>query len=103
MLDSDVIRRDPEAIKLALARRGAHFPRLVDDYLDFDKRKRAVIQKLEGYKAEKNKLAKDVGPMFRQWLADNPSMTQLKDEIRQLDKEVAALEKQLRNAAAHGQ
>ncbi|HWB70217.1 MAG TPA: serine--tRNA ligase [Solirubrobacterales bacterium] len=59
MLDLKLIRSEPERIKSALARRGAEAQ--VDELLELDARRRALLPDLEGAQAERKSLSKQIG------------------------------------------
>jgi seryl-tRNA synthetase len=54
MLDLRLIRREPDAVCAALARRDPDLPAGVDVVLDLDERRRAILPALEGLRAEQN-------------------------------------------------
>ena len=58
MLDIRLIRRDPDAVRAALARRGPEAAAGVDRVLDLDERWRAVTTELETLRAEQNQAQK---------------------------------------------
>jgi seryl-tRNA synthetase len=59
MLDLKLIRSDPERIKAALARRGAAGE--VDRLLALDARRRELLPEIEGARAERKALSKQIG------------------------------------------
>ena len=54
MLDLKLIREDPDGVRLALARRGAHLLDGLDRVIALDERRRALLPELEGLRAEQN-------------------------------------------------
>ncbi len=54
MLDIKLIREDPERVRAALARRGADAAAGLDLVLELDARRRELIPRLEGLRAERN-------------------------------------------------
>ena len=58
MLDIQLIRRDPDAVRAALARRGPIAADGVDRVLEFDQRWREIRTALEELKAEQNKASR---------------------------------------------
>jgi seryl-tRNA synthetase len=58
VLDIRLIRRDPEAVRAALARRGPDATEAVDRVLEVDERWRAVTGQLEELRAEQNKASR---------------------------------------------
>jgi seryl-tRNA synthetase len=58
MLDIRLIRRDPEAVRAALARRGAEAAASIDQVLALDERWRTTTASLEDLRAEQNRASK---------------------------------------------
>lgn len=58
MLDLRLIRRDPDAVRAALARRGDVAPDAIDRLLALDERWRTLTGQLEELQAEQNKLSR---------------------------------------------
>ncbi len=58
MLDIRLIRRDPAAVRAALARRGPEAAAAIDDVLELDERWRAATAKVEELRAEQNRASK---------------------------------------------
>jgi seryl-tRNA synthetase len=54
VLDIRLIRRDPDAVRAALARRGEADVSVLDQVLALDVRKREILPRLEGLRAEQN-------------------------------------------------
>lgn len=54
MLDLRLIRKDPDAVRAALARRGGDVADRVDSVLALDERRRALIPEIEGLRAQQN-------------------------------------------------
>ena len=63
MLSLPLIRENPEAVRHALARRGAEGP--LDGVLAFDADWRRALQEVESLRAERNGLSKEIGDMAR--------------------------------------
>ncbi len=60
MLSIQLIREQPEAVRLGLARRGAEDVPL-DEILDLDTQHRGTLQEVESIRAERNALSKEIG------------------------------------------
>ena len=58
MLDIQLIRRDPDAVRAALSRRGPEAAASVDRLLELDQRWRAATTELEELRAEQNRASK---------------------------------------------
>src|SRR5262245_33508196 len=54
MLDLRLIRKDPDAVRTALARRGGDVADRIDRVLALDERRRAILPELEGLRAQQN-------------------------------------------------
>ena len=61
MLDIQLIRKDPEGIRAALARRGFEPP--IDRLLELDAGRRRLLSEVETLKAERNRVSKEIGGM----------------------------------------
>ena len=59
MLDIDQIRSDPDAVKLALSRRGEDAP--IDRVLELDARRRAIQGEADELRARRNAVSKEIG------------------------------------------
>jgi seryl-tRNA synthetase len=84
VLDLKLIRRDPEAVKAALARRGDGVADAVDQVLAADERWRALTTRAEELKAEQNAAGKEVGELKRAGEDASEAMrrsTQLKEQV----------------------
>ncbi len=58
MLDIRLIRREPDAVRTALARRVPRPPRAIDRVLELDERWRAITTELEELRAEQNQASR---------------------------------------------
>jgi seryl-tRNA synthetase len=101
MLDINIIREDPDLVRKALvARQEDSAP--VDQILQLDERRRAIIQDGERLKAERNAVSKEISqmkdPAERQ--AKIAAMRAVGDQISQLDDELRKVDEQLTAAAA---
>jgi seryl-tRNA synthetase len=65
MLDLREIRNDPEPVRAALRRRGAD-PALLDEALELDERRRAILPEVEEIRRLKNEASKRIGELQRQ-------------------------------------
>ncbi|MEI2702766.1 MAG: serine--tRNA ligase [Baekduia sp.] len=61
MLDLRLIRRDPDAVRSALARRGDGSGERVARVLELDERRRELLPQVEGIKAEQNAASQKIG------------------------------------------
>ena len=112
MLDIRFIRENPEAVKENIKKKfqNEKLP-LVDQVIDLDAKRRAAITQVEELKAQRNKLSKANGPLFGQLKkaegeekeklqaqidANMAAVKADEEKLAQLDKDVEALEEQIR-------
>jgi seryl-tRNA synthetase len=60
VLDVKLIRREPDMVRAALARRGADAAAAVDRVIELDERRRALIPELEDLRARRNAAAEEI-------------------------------------------
>jgi seryl-tRNA synthetase len=90
MLDINLIREDPQRVRLALHKRQMD-PAPVDLVLALDARRRELILQAETLKAERNQVSKEIGKM------KDPAERQARiDAMRQVGDRIAALDEGLR-------
>ncbi|MDX6672278.1 MAG: seryl-tRNA synthetase, partial [Solirubrobacteraceae bacterium] len=61
MLDVRLIRREPEQVRAALARRGPEIAEKVDRVLELDELRREILPTLEAIRAEQNAASREIG------------------------------------------
>ena len=83
MLSIDLIRRDPDFVRAAMARRHDDAP--IDDVLSLDERRRVLLVESEQLRARRNEVSKQIGRM-------DPKPPELLDEMRQVGDQIKALE-----------
>ncbi|MEA2181371.1 MAG: seryl-tRNA synthetase [Solirubrobacteraceae bacterium] len=93
MLDLRLIRREPEAVRAALARRGPDLAERVDRVLELDERWRAAAQAAESLRAEQKAASEEVATGKREGRDVSDRLARLK----QLSGEVKALGEQSKN------
>lgn len=64
-MDIELIRKEPDKIKKAIARKGAD-PELIDEVILIDRNRRRVLSELERAQSELNRLSKDVANLHGQ-------------------------------------
>ena len=90
MLDINLIREKPDLVREALRKRQLD-PGPVDQVLGLDEQRRNLIQQVEGLKAERNLVSKEIGKM------KNQSERQAKiDQMRAVGERIDALDINLR-------
>jgi seryl-tRNA synthetase len=101
MLDINLIREQPDTVRTALKNRQMDTAP-VDSILQLDEQRRALLTKVEGLKAERNTVSKEIGKMKdageRQSRIE--AMRLVGDQIGELDKQVADIDAQLRALTA---
>ncbi len=96
MLDIALIRKDPDFVARALAKK--EYKVDFSEFLGWDARRRQVIAEVEAMKAERNRLGKDI-PAMKQRGEDTSAllekMKQSAERIKELDQELNALDSQI--------
>lgn len=91
MLDIKRIRNNPEEIVEALKKRRGEYP--IEKLLATDEKRRKVIQKVEGMKAEQNKLSKQVPQMKK----NGEDTTELFKNLKKLSDDIKSMDDDLKN------
>lgn len=96
MLDLNLIRENPDLIRTALRHRQMDASP-VDDILELDERRRALLTEVEKLKAERNAVSKEIGRMKDAAEREKKisAMREVGDRIAALDKQVADVEAEL--------
>ncbi len=98
MIDIRAIREAPDAVRAALARRGAGFAALIDTAAALDQRRRTRLVEVEELKAQRNTQSAEVA---RRKKAGEPAaallvtLKDLSDRIKALDDEAAGVDRAL--------
>lgn len=98
MIDINVIRNDPNAVKDALKKR--EYDADLDGILKMDAERREIIGKTEALKAEKNKVSADIPRMKKNGENVEPvfaRMREIGNEIADCDAKLKAVEDRLRH------
>ncbi len=91
MLDIERIRKESEAVREALRKRGDN-PSLVDQILTLDERRRELLHEVESLRAERNRVSKEIGRMKK----DPEGRAARIQEMREVGRRIAELEQALR-------
>lgn len=94
MLDIKRIRQNAEEVKTKMSTRGIE-PAVIDSFLDLDEKRRELLVKVEELKQYRNAVSTKIAEMKRDGTdasAQVAEMKELGEQIKQLDKEVAAVE-----------
>ncbi|MGA2193058.1 MAG: serine--tRNA ligase, partial [Nitrospirota bacterium] len=65
MLDVKYIRDNPELVIEKLGRRGPGYPPLIEQVINLEAEKRALLAKVEGLKRQRNEASKAIGLLKR--------------------------------------
>ncbi len=98
MLDRQLIRKEPELVRSAIARKGLEAP--VDEFLAVDMKWRKMTQKLNDLKAELNSVSKSIGQLraegkMEEFEAARAKTSDLKSTIDKLEDKERKLEARL--------
>lgn len=100
MIDIKKLRDDYEATVAALARRGVEEEKCARAR-DLDTKRRALVSETETLKAKRNAASKDIGRIAKEGgdiAAAKEEMRKVGDRIAEIDRELAQIEKDLREA-----
>ena len=103
MLDLKQIRRDPEPVRAALARRRDGSEERLDRVLELDERTRALRPEVESLKAEQNAASKAIGAAKREGgdaTAEIAAMQEVAQRVKTLSQELADADAELQTALA---
>jgi seryl-tRNA synthetase len=95
VLDLKEIRRDPEPVRAALARRGA--ADALDEALSLDERRREILPRLEELRAQQNAATEKIAEAKRSGADATAAIEEMRGvaaEVKQLQAEVGAIEEQ---------
>ena len=101
MLDLKEIRRDPEPVRAALARRGA--ADALDEALSLDERRREILPRLEELRAKQNAASEAIAEAKRSGADSSAAIEEMRGvaaEVKRLQSEVATVEEQRQAALA---
>jgi len=100
MLDLRSLRSDPESAKAALAKRGEEgYSAMVDGVLAADEERRQAISEVEGLKARRNEVSKEIGALKRTGADADEQILEMRtvgERIAGLDAVVAENEERIR-------
>jgi seryl-tRNA synthetase len=95
VLDLREIRQDPEPARAALARRSPAAAELLDEALELDASRRALLPELEELRRQKNEASKRIGELQRSGEDASEAIAEVKsasEREKQLDEELARVE-----------
>src|SRR3990167_10203049 len=85
MLDIQLLREDPEAVKQSLNRRSPSWATIVDQVLDCDTRRRETETRVQNLRAERNRLSKEIGHLKSRQEDSSVIETQVKGFAAQME------------------
>ncbi len=103
MLDLKAIRRDPGAVRAALARRGDGSDARLDEVLGRDERRRALLPEVEGLRARQNEASQGIAQAKKAGedaSAAIAAMQEVSRRVKTLTEELASVEAALEAALA---
>jgi seryl-tRNA synthetase len=98
MLDIKLVREKPDFVRQRLASRGAGDEARVDELLRLDEHRRKLLAEVEGLKAQRNRVAKEIGELMGQKKLEEAEAK--KQESRNVGERIAELDKQVTEADA---
>ena len=102
MLDLKRIREEPDAVRTALARRGAQATQALERVIELDARRRELLPQLEGLRARQNEANARIRASSDQAAREREieAMREVAARAKQLEGELAQVEQDLRAALA---
>ena len=98
MLDIRRIRENAEEVKAALAKRHGDYP--IDQVLELDEKRRAIIKETEAIKAEQNKKSKEI-PALKKAGEDTEeifkNLKELSTRTKELDEKLKELDQEIKD------
>jgi seryl-tRNA synthetase len=103
VLDIRLIRRDPDAVRAALARRGDSDVGVLDQVLALDVRRREILPRLEGLRAEQNAANQAIAAAKKSGEGADEAIAKMREvagEAKALNEELAQVDAELTPALA---
>ncbi len=100
MLDLELIRKDPDFVRNRLRTRNEGLDSLVDDLLDLDVERRAILRELERLRAERNSKSKEIGLLKKRGEDTSfleEEVKRIKESIEAYEGKLASVEERFRN------
>ncbi len=92
MLSIELIRRDPDLVRRALARRGEEAP--LDRVLELDGARRAIVTQSDELRADRNRASQAIGELMKR--GDTDSAQASREEVRSMGERLKELDEQAR-------
>jgi seryl-tRNA synthetase len=103
VLDIRLIRRDPDVVRAALARRGESDVSVLDQVLALDVRRREILPRLEGLRAEQNAANQAIAASKKSGEGADEAIAKMREvagEAKRLNEELAQVDAELTPALA---
>ncbi|SNR87228.1 serine--tRNA ligase [Desulfurobacterium atlanticum] len=102
MLDIKEIRKNPQKFKDKLSLRDKKLPEKIDRLLEIDRTRRETLTEVESLKAERNKLSKEIGTLFKEKKIEEANIKKSKVEeisgrIKELEENLKEIEKSFKS------
>jgi len=88
MLDAKLVRDNPDAVRKAMADRGADWD--IERFLALDGERRRLIGEVEGLQAQRNEASKAIGALMKDGKGEEAAAA--KEQVRGVNERIAALE-----------
>lgn len=101
MLDTKLIRSEPDKVRQALINRNSDTA-VLDLFLDLDEQRRKALWEVEALKAERNSVSEQIAQMKKTKLDATAEITRMREvgsRIKQMDSEVAEIESRISDIA----
>ena len=95
MLTIKQIRDERDVTVARLAKKGVDAAPIIDKIIALDDRRKAIQQQLDGNLSEQNKIAKEIGGLFKSGKADEANA--LKEKVAGLKEQVESLQRDYAN------
>ena len=92
MLSIELIRRDPDLVRQALARRGEEAP--MERVLELDGARRAIVARSDELRAKRNRSSEVIGELMKR--GDTDSVQASREEVRTMGERLKELDEQVR-------
>src|SRR3989442_16029786 len=101
MLDLKLIREQPEFVRQRLASRGVGDEVAIDLLLKLDDQRRELLTKVEGLKAQRNRISKEIGSLMTHKKFDDAEAKKVeakKTEVKGIGDKISDLDKKIAKA-----
>lgn len=96
MLDLQLLRKDAEALKTALAKK--HFALDVEQFQSLDSAWKSAETEIQQLQAERNQVSKQVGALIKEGMAVDEAKAQVAEQLKNIDEKLSGLSEQAKQA-----